>query len=364
MCSSDLIIPGVVDNPGKGQIVFLDGSKAKSLDVVRINGSAIRMTSSDGFNLTISTKDLAGNPIQFNSRGNIVVKHGNFVSIAGSGFAGGSVAKTWLFSSPRELGSLEVLQDGSFAADFKITDDVRVGDHVAQVDGLGPDGQVRSLSIDIEILPAEGPAPFDPTADPRTVAALFAEAMALLALSRVRRDDDDDDDREQADVTEVGADRGDVDSDGRVDAFVPPTVGVLDRYFAWLPGRLARAQRLFGRIAVDGAYLRALLGVVGCAVVALGVPVGLLAASSTDFTAVSPTFAWVIALVVLGSLDALAGGIAALTLVIATLIAGGVDSTDAIRGLLGISVLSFAVPLIAASTRPLRRRRKIGRAHV
>ena len=46
---------------------------------------------------------------------------------------------------------------------------------------------------------------------------------------------------------------------------------------------------------------------------------------------------------------------AALTIIAITAISGGIDSTDAIRGLLGLAVLSFAIPLVASTTRPFRR---------
>ena len=352
-----VIIPGVVDNPGTGQIEFRDGSAAKQLEIAKINGYAIRMTSSDGFTLTISTRDKNGVPIEFNSRGGIVVKHGNFISIAGEGFAPGTEATTWLFSSPRELGRLGVNPDGSFSADFAITDDVAVGDHVAQVNGLSPDGEVRSLSLDVEILPNEGPAPYDPIANRMAVAALIAESLALLALSRNR--DDEDEDREQADVAEVGVDRLGGNAESRRDRFSPPSSGVLDRFFATAPQRLAATQQLLARIVLDGAYLRAMAGVGGVLVALAGIPVGFLAARSADFDAVSPSFGWLVALVVLGTLDALSGGLAALTLIAATVVAGGVTSTDAVRGLLGVAVLGFAIPLVASTTRPFRRAARV-----
>jgi len=85
-----VIVPGVVDSPGAGRIVLLDGSTAKQIQIARINRTAIRMTSPDGFTLTISTRDKNGVPLEFNSRGGIVVKHGNFISIGGEGFAPGT----------------------------------------------------------------------------------------------------------------------------------------------------------------------------------------------------------------------------------------------------------------------------------
>jgi len=348
-----VIIPGVVDNPGTGRIVLLDGATAKSIEITRINGTSLRMTSTDGFRLVISTRDKNGDPVQFNSRGGIVVKHGNLVSIAGEGFAPGTTAKTWLFSSPRELGNLNVSPNGSFAADFPITDDIRVGNHTAQVNGLSPDGEVRSLSLDVEILPNDGPAPYDPLANRLAVAALVAQAMALLALSR--RKDNDEDDRDQADVSEVSVDHI-VGSDGdRRDTYSPPVIRSLDQFLQRIPARLATTQQLLARIVHDAVYLRALTGVGGAMFALTGIVVGFFAAQSADFAGQSPTFVWLAALVVLGSLDALSGGLAALTIVITTGIAGGLNSTDSVRGLLGLAVMCFAIPLVASTTRPFRR---------
>jgi uncharacterized repeat protein (TIGR02059 family) len=348
-----VIIPGVVDNPGTGRIVLLDGAAAKNIEITRINGTSLRMTSTDGFRLVISTRDKNGDPVQFNSRGGIVVKHGNLISIAGEGFASGTTAKTWLFSSPRELGNLNVSPNGSFAADFPITDDIRVGNHTAQVNGLSPDGEVRSLSLDVEILPNDGPAPYDPLANRLAVAALIAQAMALLALSR--RKDNDEDDRDQADVSEVSVDHI-VGSDGdRRDTYSPPVIHSLDQFLQRIPARLATTQQLLARIVHDAVYLRALTGVGGAMFAFTGIVVGFFAAQSADFAGQSPTFVWLAALVVLGSLDALSGGLAALTIVITTGIAGGLNSTDSIRGLLGLTVMCFAIPLVASTTRPFRR---------
>jgi uncharacterized repeat protein (TIGR02059 family) len=348
-----VIIPGVVDNPGTGRFVLLDGAAAKNIEITRINRTSLRMTSTDGFRLVISTRDKNGDPVLFNSRGGIVVKHGNLISIAGEGFAPGTTAKTWLFSSPRELGSLNVSSDGSFAADFPITDDIRVGNHTAQVNGLSPDGEVRSLSLDVEILPNDGPAPYDPLANRLAVAALFAQAMALLALSR--RKDNDGDDRDQADVSEVSVDHV-VGSDGnKRDVYSPPVLQSLDQFQQRIPSRLATTQQLLARIVHDAVYLRALTGVGGAVFAFTGVVVGFFAAQSANFAGQSPSFVWIAALVVLGSLDALSGGLAALTIVITTGIAGGLNSTDSIRGLLGLTVMCFAIPLVASTTRPFRR---------
>ena len=49
---------------------------------------------------------------------------------------------------------------------------------------------------------------------------------------------------------------------------------------------------------------------------------------------------------------------------VAVVAGGGVNSADSIRGLLGIWVMSFAVPMLASASRPFRRKNAIGIAGV
>jgi hypothetical protein len=65
---------------------------------------------------------------------------------------------------------------------------------------------------------------------------------------------------------------------------------------------------------------------------------------------------------VIGTLDAFAGFLGAITFATAVLIGGGINSADSIRGLLGIWVMSFAVPMLASASRPFRRKNAVGLA--
>lgn len=365
-----IIIPGVVDAPKTGNLVFLDDSRAKSMQVVRINDTAVRLTSNEGFNLTISTRDKNGQPFRLGAGGSIVVKHGNFISIAGQGFASNSTARTWLFSSPRELGSLDVADDGSFSADHPITEDVKPGLHTAQVNGLSPDGEVRSLSIAVEIIPNDGQAPYDPLSKRSDVVQLTAELLTLMAVAGGaagatrggKRDNDDeggegtgDDEREAADVNEVSAGRGGVGVLARADTYTPPVVAFVDRLFAGLAHFAAARSALFARIVGDGAYLRALAGVAWTTLPLVGVMLGVIAARDVDFAAGIPSLSLILAIVLVGAFDALAGLSATAAFTLAVAAAGGITSADSIRGLLGFAVLAFGVPLVAGATRPFRR---------
>jgi hypothetical protein len=109
------------------------------------------------------------------------------------------------------------------------------------------------------------------------------------------------------------------------------------------------------RIAGDPGYLRALFGWLWLAVPGIGVAVGLAAARNTSFEVIMPSLALCLVLVAVGTFDAFAGFFAVSAFGLSVLVAGGINSPDAIRGLLGLAVFSFAVPLSAAAVRPFRR---------
>jgi len=73
-----------------------------------------------------------------------------------------------------------------------------------------------------------------------------------------------------------------------------------------------------------------------------------------------PSLVLLSALIVIGTLDAFAGFLGAITFAVAVFAGGGINSADSIRGLLGIWVMSFAVPMLASASRPFRRKKASG----
>ena len=368
-----IVIRGVVDDPRVGNVVFLDNAQSKAMEIVTVNNSAVRLQSNQGFNLTIASRDSNGSPIQLGTNGAIVVRHDNFISVSGEGFAPNSVAKTWLFSSPRELGVLEVRADGSFAADHPVGNDVKVGLHTAQINGLSPDGEVRSVSLSIEVLPNEGPAPYDPLNQPRTVLTLVAELVALLGVVGAtsgmggvsgRKREEEDDERESAEVAEVSVAFGSVGVDRVRDRLPVLVVDVVDRVSVGASRGVVGLSPMLARVFGDGVYLRSLLGVLWLVLPFVGAGFGFGAASSSGFDAVMPSLLWLSALVVLGVFDAFSGFVAALVFGLAVGFGGGVVSGDSVRGLLGVWVFCFAAPLIAGAVRPFRRVRSVSGENV
>lgn len=88
----------------------------------------------------------------------------------------------------------------------------------------------------------------------------------------------------------------------------------------------------------------------------IGLVLGLIAAASVDFEPFPPALPMALAIIILGILDAAAGLIAWLVLVVSSLVTGHVTTWDDIRTLLGVFVLYATLPLLAHVIRPLRRK--------
>jgi hypothetical protein len=134
-----------------------------------------------------------------------------------------------------------------------------------------------------------------------------------------------------------------------------PGTPSLDALSLGLPVRVAKGSPLLARLLVDGSHLRATLGSLSLLAPAAGVVLGALALSDTGGHAVPPQIALVIAVCVLGVLDAMAGILAALVFIAGVLVSGHVATADDVRVLMGLGGLWFAAPLIASAARPLRR---------
>lgn len=131
----------------------------------------------------------------------------------------------------------------------------------------------------------------------------------------------------------------------------------VDAWSLTVPFWLATRSPLTARILADGSYLRAIFGTAWTLLVLVGSGLGLIAAHQTDGVPIAPSVALTAALLVLAIFDATAGAAGVAGFLIGMLIWRGNDlgTVTTIRSLLGLAALWFAIPLIAAATRPFRR---------
>jgi CshA-type fibril repeat protein len=368
------------------------------------SASAFIITTSEGLRIEIAAKTNANKSARFNSRGMPLFEHDDLISIAGGGLQPSSPASTWLFSTPKQLGQLTIDADGAFAEEYPVGEDVHVGDHTAQLNGIAPDGTLRVVEVKVEIIantpltatedatdPVDAP-PATPL-DPVDAIGLIASAMAMLTirragrsrgasrsasrgkqvssspdfadplvLSRTRRGeerqgDSDETAREDAggEVASVSAGHGATDHDDREDLYGAPRFERVDSLLKRFAASIDRSFPMFARIVDDGAYLRAMLGGSWLSLPVVAVVLGVLAAFDTGFTMMIPSLALVIAIVTIGAFDALAGILFAVAFGVSQLVGGGFTSVDSVRGFLGIAVFVFAPALVASAVRPFRR---------
>lgn len=338
------------------------------------SGTKVVLTTSDGLRIEIGAQKGAGRNVRLNSRGMVVVEHGDAITIGGAGLAPNSEASTWLFSTPRLLGILTVDANGAFSERYTIGEDVEPGDHTSQINGLAPDGTLRSVEVAVEVMAAPvvsvigenastktkvvtDQEPFDPLSDIDGLLSLFATALVLTAVagaSQAGRKRDEE--REAAEVSEVSVKWGSAGVSEHTDRLTPLTLRWLDSFSVTTPLLFARRIPVLARICADGSYLRALLGALWLVMPLLAVVVGISGAQSTGGEMLMPALWILIALLVLGIFDALSGVIAVVTFGILVLLQGGFSSSDSVRGFLGLLVFGFGVALVASATRPFRRK--------
>jgi CshA-type fibril repeat protein len=337
---------------------------------VEKSDSSITITTSDGLLIRIGAKVKSSVTLRLNSRGMPIFEANDFITIAGGGLKPATPASTWLFSTPRQLGLLTTDSNGSFNEEYSIGADVEVGDHTAQLNGIAPDGTLRVVEIAVEIIAApedvvtvvdgntkEAP-PATPLNTPSTI-ALFASAFALLAISRQRinalTSQNVNRKKPGGNIASVKVSFGNRITDEHLDRIRVPRLQWIDNAMNRLACAIDRTSPMLARIADDGAYARSLLGLLWPLLPIAGVALGIVSAFNTEFVMMIPALSLVIAIAVLGVIDAFAGFMFVLSFGISMLIGGGFDSVDSLRGFLGIAVFSFAPVMIAAATRPFRR---------
>ena len=319
-----------------------------------VGASSVVLTTSDGLLIEIAALTNENKSVRLNSRGMVIVEHDDYITVAGGGLQPNSDASTWLFSTPKELGQLKVDANGEFTQRYQIGPDVHVGDHTAQVNGIAPDGTLRSVEVGVEVIARPAVVgPYKPRSEPKKVIDLTVEAMVFLAaLGAVASRKEE---RESGDLAEVSVSFRVSNTDDRSDTLHPPVLPILDRLSFDMPTRVVQKSPMIARVFADGAYLRALIGWLWVAMPLLGVIVGVLAARDTNYEVVMPSLALIATLMVIGIFDSFAGFIAVAVFAVLANFHSAFNTTDSVRGILGIWVLAFAVSLAGSAMRPFRR---------
>jgi hypothetical protein len=124
-----------------------------------------------------------------------------------------------------------------------------------------------------------------------------------------------------------------------------------------VPIWLATRSPLTARVLADGSYLRAIFSTAWGLLVLAGGVFGVVAAHQTNGVPIAPSVALTAILLVIAIFDATAGAAGVLGFLVGMFIwrSHELGPATTIRSFLGLAALWFAIPLIAAATRPFRR---------
>lgn len=230
-----------------------------------------------------------------------------------------------------------------------------------------------------------GRDPYDPRSRPLTTASIVVAATSLLALmgsvgasglmtgsssggstgtASVEKTAGDDGQRKRksrgklAGVVTKKLKGLQIESSARGDisgTWAIAGTAATDSFSRSAPAPLGKWSAMAPRIFVDGAWARAMFGSLGFATWIAGAVVGVSAAFVGTPSPIIPAFGFMVALAVLGILDAGAGAVAWIAIVLSSLLTGHLDGWPEVRTLLGIGLLLSSISLLAHVIRPLRR---------
>ncbi len=128
----------VNDIPEPSKVVIVDNTTAQ---IVTPGGGLLNVAAKDG-----------EEKIPVDNRGRVQMVRENNVETEGKGMAPNTEFAVYLFSEPILLGVGKTDNKGQFFASFPVEDELPIGDHTLQVNGLLPDGKTASISMPVTVV--------------------------------------------------------------------------------------------------------------------------------------------------------------------------------------------------------------------
>jgi hypothetical protein len=119
--------------------------------LVIMDNTVAQVVSPGGGLLNVEAKD-GQDSVPVDNRGRVQMVRSNNVETEGTGMAPNSEFAVYLFSDPMLLGIGKTDAQGKFFASFPVTQDLPIGDHTLQVNGLLPDGRATSVSLPVVVV--------------------------------------------------------------------------------------------------------------------------------------------------------------------------------------------------------------------
>ena len=217
-----------------------------------------------------------------------------------------------------------------------------------------------------EKLPAYSPAQ-EPEKSKDLQVAAFAALAVLSAAGAAKEKESKESEEEQSGEEKEQEDLASVDSGklalinrdpGRGDlskTWQNPYTDESDYLFVTAAYKASGRSPLLARTLADGSYLRAILGSFASFLYPIAALLGLAALIDVGAQAMAPALGIILAIVVVGILDAFAGFTAAAIFFLGVFITGHMATRHELLTVAGLMVIFFAPALLASAVRPLRR---------
>jgi hypothetical protein len=119
--------------------------------LVIVENTVAQVVSPGGGLLNVEAKD-GQDSVPVDNRGRVQMVRSNNVETQGTGMQPNSEFAVYLFSDPILLGIGKTDAQGRFFASFPVTQDLPIGDHTLQLNGLLPDGRTTSVSMPVIVV--------------------------------------------------------------------------------------------------------------------------------------------------------------------------------------------------------------------
>lgn len=172
---------GVLPDLDAGVVTaMVRGQKVEVETIVEQN--VVRLRLPNEVEVGVAATDSDGNPLPVSADGSVQAFLGGNVRVQMDGLVPGTVYTAYMFSEPTEIGRGTVGPDGRVDVLLEIPKELEQGGHTLQVNGVGPDSEVVSLSLGVEVFERE-----DNTVLTTTVIVLAILGAMFIPLQRRRR---------------------------------------------------------------------------------------------------------------------------------------------------------------------------------
>lgn len=149
--SVPVFINGSLPNPSTNNPIVIQTGASDPVDVAIINDQALQL-STIAVSLRITVLDLQGNLVPLSPTGAMTISRNNKIVVTGSGWKPETEMVAWMFSSPRQLGTIAVPKSGRYSGNFDLPNGIEPGTHTIQVNGIIEDGSMRSMNVEVILL--------------------------------------------------------------------------------------------------------------------------------------------------------------------------------------------------------------------